>query len=107
MVSSAVKEVTEQDRRKLLAVFLYDMAKLMFGSVAVGGLSPLFMGGELGIINVVCIVFGSMVGILLASCVNNMLKLQVDKQNGSIFVFSYFSVFVSSFICHFPQHESR
>ncbi len=79
MVSSAVKEVTEQDRRKLLAVFLYDMAKLMFGSVAVGGLSPLFMGGELGIINVVCIVFGSMVGILLAYCVNNMLKFKVDK----------------------------
>ncbi len=38
MVSNAVKEVTGQDRRKLLAGFLYDMAKLMFGSVAVGGL---------------------------------------------------------------------
>ena len=38
MVSNAVKEVTEQDRRKLLAGFLYDMAKLMFGSVAVGGI---------------------------------------------------------------------
>ena len=35
MVSNAVKEVSEQDRRKLLAGFLYDMAKLMFGSVAV------------------------------------------------------------------------
>ena len=40
MVSNAVKEVTEQDRRKMLASFLYDVAKLMFGSVAVGGLSP-------------------------------------------------------------------
>lgn len=46
MVSNAVKEVSEQDRRKLLAGFLYDMAKLMFGSVAVGGLSPLFNGGS-------------------------------------------------------------
>lgn len=80
MVSSAVKEVTEQDRRRLLAVFLYDMAKLMFGSVAVGGLSPLIMGGELEVINVVCIVFGSMVGILLAYCANNLLKYKVDNK---------------------------
>ena len=48
MVSNAVKEVTEQDRRKMLANFLYDMAKLMFGSVAVGGLSPLIIGGDFG-----------------------------------------------------------
>ena len=40
MVSNAVKEVSEQDRRKQLAGFLYDMAKLMFSGVAVGGLSP-------------------------------------------------------------------
>ncbi len=53
MVSSAVKEVTEQDRRKLLAGFLYDMAKLMFGSVAVGGVSPLIIGGDFGLVNVV------------------------------------------------------
>ena len=54
MVSNAVKEVTEQDRRKMLASFLYDMAKLMFGSVAVGGLSPLIMGGNFGWLNIVC-----------------------------------------------------
>ena len=30
MISNAVKEVSEQDRRKQLAGFLYDMAKLMF-----------------------------------------------------------------------------
>ena len=54
MVSNAVKEVSEQDRRKLLAGFLYDMAKLMFGSVAVGGLSPLIIGGDFGLLNIVC-----------------------------------------------------
>ena len=54
MVSNAVKEVSEQDRRKLLAGFLYDMAKLMFGSVAVGGLSPLIIGGDFGWLNIVC-----------------------------------------------------
>ena len=42
MVSNAVKEVSEQDRRKLLAGFLYDMAKLMFGGVAVGGVALVY-----------------------------------------------------------------
>ena len=76
MVSSAVKEVTEQDRRKLLAGFLYDMAKLMFGSVAVGGVSPMFTDGYIGTVNVVCIVFGSIVGLLLAYSANNLLKFK-------------------------------
>ena len=80
MVSNAVKEVTEQDRRKLLAGFLYDMAKLMFGSVAVGGLSPLFTDGYLVIVNVVFIVFGSMVGLLLAYCANDLLKYKDSKK---------------------------
>ncbi len=72
MVSNAVKEVTEQDRRKLLAGFLYDMAKLMFGSVAVGGLSPLIIGGKFGWINIVC--FGSICGFLLAYSANSLMK---------------------------------
>ncbi len=80
MVSSAVKEVTEQDRRKLLAGFLYDMAKLMFGSVAVGGVSPLFTDGFIGIVNVVCIIFGAMVGLILAYCANKLLKYKVSNK---------------------------
>ncbi len=60
MVSNAVKEVTEQDRRKILAGFLYDMAKLMFGSVAVGGSAPLIIGGDFGWLNIVCFFVGSM-----------------------------------------------
>ena len=62
MVSNAVKEVSEQDRRKLLAGFLYDMAKLMFGSVAVGGLSPLIIGGDFGWLNIVCFLLVQYVG---------------------------------------------
>lgn len=62
MVSNAVKEVTEQDRRKMLASFLYDMAKLMFGSVAVGGLSPLIIGGDFGWLNIVCFLLVQSVG---------------------------------------------
>lgn len=62
MVSNAVKEVSEQDRRKQLAGFLYDMAKLMFGSVAVGGLSPLIIGGDFGWLNIVCFLLVQYVG---------------------------------------------
>ena len=74
MVSNAVKEVTEQDRRKMLASFLYDMAKLMFGSVAVGGLSPLIIGGDFGWLNIVCFFVGSICGFLLAYSANDLLK---------------------------------
>ena len=74
MVSNAVKEVSEQDRRKLLAGFLYDMAKLMFGSVAVGGLSPLIIGGDFGWLNIVCFFVGSICGVLLACGANDLLK---------------------------------
>ena len=74
MVSNAVKEVTEQDRRKMLANFLYDMAKLMFGSVAVGGLSPLVIGGDFGWLNIVCFIVGSTCGFLLAYCAIDLLK---------------------------------
>ncbi len=75
MVSNAVKEVTEQDRRKLLAGFLYDMAKLMFGSVAVGGLSPIFLGNELVAVNYVCIGVGTIGGLILAIAANEILKV--------------------------------
>ena len=74
MVSNAVKEVSEQDRRKLLAGFLYDMAKLMFGSVAVGGLSPLIIGGDFGWLNIVCFFVGLICGFLLAYSANDLLK---------------------------------
>ena len=74
VVSNAVKEVTEQDRRKMLASFLYDVAKLMFGSVVVGGLSPLIIGGDFGWLNIVCFFVGSICGFLLACGANDLLK---------------------------------
>ena len=77
MVRNAVKEVSEQDRRKLLAGFLYDMAKLMFGSVAVGGLSPLIIGGDFGWLNIVCFFVGSICGFLLAYSANDLLKYKL------------------------------
>ena len=76
MVSNAVKEVTEQDKRKLLAGFLYDMAKLMFGGVAVGGLSPLFTGKGLGDINIACVIVSFIGGCTLAYNANELLKIK-------------------------------
>ena len=76
MVSNAVKEVSEQDRRKLLAGFLYDMAKLMFGGVAVGGLSPLFTGKGLGDINIACVIVGFIGGCMLAYIANELLRIK-------------------------------
>lgn len=74
MVSNAVKEVTEQDRRKMLASFLYDMAKLMLGSVAVGGLSPLIIGGDFGWLNIVGFMVGTICGFSFAYSANKLLK---------------------------------
>lgn len=76
MVSKAVKEVTEQDRRKMLASFLYDMVKLMFSGVAVGGLSPLFTGKGLGDINIACVIVGFIGGCMLAYIANELLKIK-------------------------------
>ncbi|MEE0422016.1 MAG: hypothetical protein UDO44_01160 [Prevotella sp.] len=76
MVSNAVKEVTEQDRRKMLASFLYDMVKLMFSGVAVGGLSPLFTGKGLGDINIACVIVGFIGGCMLAYIANELLKIK-------------------------------
>lgn len=53
MVSQKTTDDRETDRRKLLAGYLYDCSKMMYGSVAVGGLSPLFTGKELAMVNIV------------------------------------------------------
>ena len=72
MVSKADKE---QDRRKQLAGFPYDMAKLMFGSVAIGGLSPLYTGKVLEVTNLLGFVIGSIGGCILAYSANRLLKV--------------------------------
>lgn len=76
MVSNKTTESRETDRRKLLATFIYDMAKLMFGSVAIGGLSPLLINGDLKITHIVCVVFGTLCGISCAFCANYVMKFK-------------------------------
>lgn len=51
MVSQKTTDDRETDRRKLLAGYLYDCSKMIHGSVAIGGLSPLFTGNELALVN--------------------------------------------------------
>ena len=76
MASNEVKEVSEQERRKQLASFLYDMAKLMLGSVAIGGMSPLFTGKSLESTNLWCIIVGLIGGCIIAYIANFMLKIK-------------------------------
>ena len=70
MVSQKTTNDRETDRRKLLAGYLYDCSKMMYGSVAVGGLSPLFTGKELAMVNIACIIFGFLGGAAIANAAN-------------------------------------
>lgn len=54
MVSQKTTDNRETDRRKLLAGFIYDCAKMVYGSVAIGGISPLLTGTPLSIIHLNC-----------------------------------------------------
>ena len=76
MVSQKTTDDRETDRRKLLAGYLYDCSKMMHGSVAIGGLSPLFTGNELALVNISCIVFGFFGGIALAMEANYIMKFK-------------------------------
>lgn len=49
---------------------------MMHGSVAIGGLSPLFTGNELALVNIACIVFGFFGGVALAMEANYIMKFK-------------------------------
>lgn len=76
MVSQKILDSRETDRRKLLAGYLYDCSKMMYGSVAIGGLSPLFTGRELALVNIGCIVFGFLGGAIIAYAANYIMKFK-------------------------------
>lgn len=76
MVSQKTTDDRETDRRKLLAGYLYDCSKMMYGSVAVGGLSPLFTGKELAMVNIACIIFGFLGGAAIANAANYIMNLK-------------------------------
>ncbi len=76
MVSQKTTDDRETDRRKLLAGFLYDCAKMIYGSVAIGGISPLFTGNELAIVNIGCIIFGFIGGTIIAYEANCIMKFK-------------------------------
>lgn len=76
MVSKKTTDDRETDRRKLLAGYLYDCSKMMYGSVAVGGLSPLLTGDPLQAVHQVCLVSGVACGAFLAYLANYIMKFK-------------------------------
>lgn len=76
MVSQKTTDDRETDRRKLLAGYLYDCSKMMYGSVAVGGLSPLLTGDPLQAVHQVCLVSGVACGASLAYLANYIMKFK-------------------------------
>lgn len=66
-----------QKRREMLAGFLYDLAKLTFSGVGIGGLSPLLTGDEMNIYNYLFMLLGLAVTCGLASIANAILKPNV------------------------------
>lgn len=76
MVSQKTTDDRETDRRKLLAGYLYDCSKMMYGSVAVGGLSPLLTGDPLQAVHQVCLVSGVVCGASLAYLANYIMKFK-------------------------------
>jgi len=51
----------------------------MCGGVVIGGLSPLFIGGEMGLYNYLCILFGGMATVLFAYFANEILRVELKK----------------------------
>lgn len=71
MVSKLIKE---HDRRTLLATYLYGVSNLFISSTGIGGLSPLFAGGEMVVYNYVCIIAGALSAITFACFANDVMK---------------------------------
>lgn len=76
MVSQRTTDDRETDRRKLLAGYLYDCSKMMYGSVAIGGLSPLLTDDTFGMIHFACVAFGLACGTYLAYVANYIMKFK-------------------------------
>ena len=76
MVSQKTTDDRETDRRKLLAGFIYDCAKMVYGSVAIGGLSPLITGETFGVPQFMCIICGFIGGTFLAYVANYIMKFK-------------------------------
>ena len=67
-------------RRELLAGYFFDLSKIMCSGVVVGGLSPLFTGDSMGMVNYACIFFGSFSAAIFAYGGNQLLKVELKKK---------------------------
>ena len=64
----------KQKQREMLAVFLYDVAKLTISGTGIGGLSPLITGDEMNVYNYIFMFLGAVVSFIFASMANNILN---------------------------------
>ena len=62
----------EGRRREKLAAYFFDLSKLVFASLAIGGITPFFLGGGEG--NWVVVLFGVIATYTFASIGNRILK---------------------------------
>lgn len=76
-LSKAMVSERNQKRRELLSGYYFDISKLMCGGVVIGGLSPLFTGGDMGVYNYLSILFGGLATILFAYFANEILKVEL------------------------------
>ena len=71
MVSKLNKE---HDRRTLLATYLYGVSNLFISGTGIGGFSPLITDDEVGLYNVLFIVFGVIASCTFAYFANYVMK---------------------------------
>ncbi len=71
MVSKLAKE---HDRRSGLSHYLYGVSNLVLSGTGIGGLSPLVTGGEIGVFNYLCLIFGTMGAFAFAYVANRIMK---------------------------------
>ena len=72
----AKTEVKEKNkvRKEKLAGYFFDLSKLTFAGLVIGGISPLFSHDEYKIVAICVAIFGVVTTLLLAKIANEILK---------------------------------
>ncbi len=72
----AKNEVKERDktRKESLSKYCYDLSKLAFAGMVIGGLMTLVQGTEVNITLILFVIFGVVLMLMLARIGNNILK---------------------------------
>ena len=75
-------QLTERNfkRNEMLAEYFFGLSKLIVSGIGIGALSPLFTGREMGMANLVCIVFALITAVSLGLIANRILKVELKKK---------------------------